>query len=345
MKYLLIDGNNLAIRNAFANQGMENTQGLPSGFHYGFFQFLISLKKQFYDYQFLIAWDSSSKRRKNESQKAVEDGLIKSAYKENRKKDELPPPLKDFFDYGSMLQQAIGTVGIPQILVQGYEADDVIASYVETLSQNKDNELALVTSDKDYLQLLKDNVYIWDGMKKEKITLESFKEEYKIEPHQFIDVGALMGDDSDNILSVPGCGLATALKEIQAHGSWEKVLDFYKKKHKEAIKKYQNVSEEEFNEFALNVKTKSGNPKYKEVFYGMPNYGLLVALEKKEIKACKNEIMMLCFEHRIKLAFSLKKMDDDLILPQIKEQGKNKKKLEEYLEFFDIRTLDYELLL
>ena len=356
MKYLLIDGNNLAIRNLFANQGMQNSMGMHSGVHYGFFQSLISLSKRFHEHQILIAWDSSSKRRKEESKSAVEQGLIKAAYKENRRKDEAPEALQDFFDHGHMLKQAIAQVGIPQILIGGYEADDVIASYVNVLSQNSDNEIVMVTSDKDYLQLLRENAWIWDGMKVEdvdkKITLESFKEEYKIEPHQMIDVGALMGDVSDNIFGVPGCGMSTSLKEIQKHGTCQNVLDFYKEKHKDAIVKYKTLKEEDWETFVsyfkthvLDIKTKTGKDKYPEVYSDLPNSGLLIALEKKEINACKNEIMMLVFENRIKLAYSLKKMDLDISpLPEIKMGGKDKEKLEEYLEFFDIKTLDYEVL-
>jgi len=346
MKYLLIDGNNLAIRNAFTHQGMQNTLGMPSGFHYGFFQSLISLKKDFHEHQMLIAWDSSSKRRKTESKVAVEAGLIKSAYKDNRKKDkdETPIALQEFFDHGYMLQQAIGQTGIPQILVEGFEADDVIASYVEILSADSNNEVVLVTSDKDYLQLIKENVWIWDGMKNEKIDLETFREEYNLSPQQMIDVGALMGDTGDNIFGVPGCGIKGAIKEIQKHGSWEETLAFYKNKYKDDIEKYGETSKEDFTENVLNVKTKSGKNKYPEVSWNMPHSGLLSALEQKLIKASKAEIMILVFEKRIELAYSLKKMDMDIPVPSIEAQPTNKNNFEEYLKFFDIKTLDYEVL-
>ena len=165
MKYLLIDGNNLAIRNAFANEFMTNKDGVSSGAHFGFFTSLISLRIQFPDYQMLVAWDSSSKRRKIESQQGTEKKIIPELYKENRKKGEIKKPLQDWFDTGHHLKVALGEVGIPQIRVEGYEADDVIASYCSQLKQN--NEIVIVTSDKDFYQLLDDNVCIWDGMKEE----------------------------------------------------------------------------------------------------------------------------------------------------------------------------------
>ena len=71
MKYLLIDGNNLACRHAFSNESLKSSEGLPTSVHFGFFSSLLSLKSKFKDAQFLISWDGHSKRRIQESEEAV----------------------------------------------------------------------------------------------------------------------------------------------------------------------------------------------------------------------------------------------------------------------------------
>ena len=184
MNYLLIDGNNLAIRSAFGNSSLTNKEGVSSGAHYGFFNSLISLKKQFAGYQILVAWDSKSKRRMEESSAGVSTGLVKEAYKANRKKGEIAKPLQDWFDTGHHLKNALGVTGIPQIRIHGYEADDVIASYCEILKE--DNKVVVVTSDKDFYQLLDKNVIIWDGMKEDYITSSTFTDKFGIEPYQHV---------------------------------------------------------------------------------------------------------------------------------------------------------------
>ena len=98
MKYLLIDGNNLAVRASFANSELKNQDGIPTGAHFGVFQSLITLKKRFKEYQFLMVWDGKSKRRVEEAKKGVERGAVPSGYKENRPKgEEMPKPLLDFY--------------------------------------------------------------------------------------------------------------------------------------------------------------------------------------------------------------------------------------------------------
>ena len=115
MKYLLIDGNNLAIRSAFANEELSAQSGIPTGVHYGMFQSLIYLREKFPEHKMLVVWDGKSKRRMDESTEAVENGLIKSVYKANRKKDEPPQPLLDFYEQAPFLKRGIEQTGIPQI--------------------------------------------------------------------------------------------------------------------------------------------------------------------------------------------------------------------------------------
>ena len=362
MKYLLIDGNNLAIRSAFANESLTSSSGVPTGVHYGVFHSLITLKSRFPEHKFLMVWDGKSKRRKEESEQGVQDNLIPSSYKSNRKKDDLPRPLQEFHEQQVYLQRGIFQTGIPQIRLSDYEADDVIASYVEKLKSN--HEVLIVTSDKDYWQLLDDNVSLWDGMKSTKTTKESWSKEYGLNPLQAIDIGALCGDNGDNIFGIPGWGEKTAIKEIQKHGSWEKVISGLEKKFKALKKEFPDIKdivngkinlkttsffntitdnedlENKFNNLMEETSgTKIIRKKYPDVNINTPYSGVILALHLGMAKVKKTDLMAVAFKERVRLAYSLKKMDKDIELPEIKNVESNKEKLMEYFEYFDIKSL------
>ncbi len=339
MKYLLIDGNNLACRASFGNPDLRSSNGIPTGVHFGFFNSLINLKQQYPDYQFLISWDGKSKRRVSEAKAGVEKGLIKSGYKENRDKEALPQPLKDFFAQAPFLKQAIEQTGIPQIRLPDFETDDVIASYCKTLE--KDNEVVVVTGDEDYMQLLSDKVSIWDGKKQKHITRDAWVKETGITPDQFVHVGALMGDTGDNIFGVYGVGYETALDLIKEHGTWENVYAAFHKDVDSLRVQYPDLknSPDEFKRLE-EIKTKSGKQKYVGVTINLPFTGVALALEDKKIKGLpKTTIMTLMFEERVRLAYSLKKMDVIENLPEIKQGQYNGDRLQEYLDYYEMQSI------
>ena len=341
MKYLLIDGNNLACRCAFANEQLMSTKGIPSGVHFGVFQSLILLKKKFRDYQFLMVWDGKSARRVKEASAAVVVGIVPEGYKENRKKDPQPKPLQDFYAQSPFLQRGIGATGIPQIRLPEFEADDVIASYCKILKDG--NEVICVTSDNDYRQLLSKNVKLWDGMKQRETTEKGLSTEYGIQSCQWIDVGAFMGDDGDNIFGVPGWGEKTAIKMIAKHGTWEKVISFLKQTYQKERDKFPDLKDvpqgdQKFKELS-EMKSESDKIVYTEISFNMPFTGVLYEFAKGNVKGKKAEIMALMFQDRIKLAYSLKKMDYIESLPAIEPETFDKKKLMEYMDYYDIHSL------
>jgi len=344
MKYLLIDGNNMAIRCAFANQDLKNHDDIPTGVHFGMFQSIIGLKKTFgSDYQFFIVWDGKSQRRIKEAQAGVGKGIIKSGYKENRKKDEQPKPLLDFYEQSPFLQRAIGFTGIPQIRLSEYECDDVIASYAQKLKNN--NEILIVTSDRDYYQILDNNIQIYDGMKQILHTKLDFVEKFKINPEQYIDVGALMGDSGDNIFGIPGWGETKALEAIQTFGSWTKLFDNYHQQYDKLRIQYPDIVEQETFKKLNDIKTKSGKPKYADIYLGLPFTGVTLAMEEKKIeKTSKDVLMALMFEERVALAYSLKKMDIYIEnLPEITKGSIDENKINEYFEYYDITSLQSDI--
>ena len=344
MKHILIDGNNLAVRAAFANDGLTNAEGLPTGVHYGVFQSLISLRQKFPEHEMLIVWDGKSKRRMQESEDGVKQGLIPEAYKQNRKKKEMPEPLKNFYKQAPYLQKGIGQTGLPQIRLAKFEADDVIASYVKALKASSE-DVVMVTSDKDYYQLLDSNVRLWDGMKMAEILYEAWKDIWGIEPPQWVEVGALMGDNGDNIFGIPGWGEKTAIKALKKHGSLDKVLEAYKAKYEDARKAHSDLNTREDGKdlfkYLYEKKSKKDRFVYPDISFDMPYTGVLLAFDQGFVTGSKSEIMALLFESRVKLAYSLKKMDDDIPeLPEFSKGVMNTDKLGEYFDFFDIRTLE-----
>tara|TARA_R110000824_G_scaffold12226_6_gene53547 strand:- start:11987 stop:13171 length:1185 start_codon:yes stop_codon:yes gene_type:complete len=359
MKYLLIDGNNLAVRAAFANEDLQNNEGECTSVHFGFNQSLILLRKRFPDHRILVAWDGKSKRRMDESREGVNKHLIPSAYKENRDKENLPKPLKDFFSQSDYLKKAIHQLGIAQIRMPEFEADDVLASYAHYLKD--EHEVTICTSDKDYWQLLDDNVILWDGMKMQETTKADWVAEYGIQPENAVDVGALMGDNGDNIFGIPGWGEKTAFKEIKKHETWEKLYEGLHEKYDKLKDKYPDIKDwaeteetksggvdmEKVRDYTFNdlssIKANPDNPnsklKYPGIYSKMPFSGVLEAFEKGEVKMPKATMMALCFEERVRLAYSLKKMDVIDGLPDIPEYEFNQDKVLDYFEYYDIHSL------
>jgi DNA polymerase I len=347
MKYLLIDGNNLGIRCAFANNGLTNSLQIPTGAHFGFSQSILGLIRKFPNYQVLVAWDKRSKRRTLEAAEGVQKGIRPSGYKENRDRgDDLPAPIAQFYEQMPFLRKGLGAMGIPQIQINDFEADDVIASYVYKLKEN--NEVVAVTSDQDYMQLLDDNVRIWDGMKLVFKTKKEWIADTNLEPSKAIDIGAFSGDDSDNIFGAPGWGDGTSTKEIVKHGSMDGIFKVYHGKYDKLRDQYPDLDNENDFKVIKDVKNdpKNSNSKnmFPQIYFEMPFTGVCKAFYEGKIKIPKKELTVLMFEDRIRLAYSLKKMDCDIPnLPEIINPHIDFKKIKEYIEFYEMYSLADEM--
>src|ERR1035437_6289292 len=277
IKFLFMDGNNTAIRSAFGNKDLKDKNGVFTGIHYGFFKALIALKKKFKDYTFVICWDGKSKRRIQLSAENVEKKIISLGYKSNREKNKKDEKFIDFYKQLPQLQEAITYTGIQQVYLADFEADDVIAAYCKKLRE--DNEIIVATTDKDYYQILHDNVSIWDGLNFKTITKKDFENEYKITPEQHVDVGALQGDNGDAIQGIPAWGEKTALQEIQVYGSYKNVLDYFLKQYLHLEEKIPEIESMLDLESLKLQTTKSGKQKYPDVYYGLPFSGVALAIE------------------------------------------------------------------
>lgn len=217
----------MMFRVAWVHRDLNNNNE-PVGMLYGYMRSLLTLWQKWPTGTVAIAWDCKSKRRIEESKQAIEKGVItaeQGAYKANRVRDagehdELYEEVK--LQEPTLLELLSYTLA-RQVSIDAYEADDVIGT-LSKLHETQQDIVFIVSSDKDFYQLLSPQVSIFDPIKGEAWTLDRFRGEYGIEPWQWVDVGALMGDKGDNIHGVKGVGVKTALRLISQFGSVEDVL-------------------------------------------------------------------------------------------------------------------------
>ncbi|KON87304.1 5'-3' exonuclease [Sporosarcina globispora] len=214
---LLVDGMALLFRAYFATamsgQFMINSKGIPTNGVYGFVKHFLTAVSSFNPTHVAVCWDMGSKTFRTE----MFDG-----YKANR--PEAPIELVPQF---GLVKEVVEAFDVPNIGLEGYEADDCIGTIARKASQ--DAEVLILTGDQDILQLLDDNISVillQKGYGNYLVhTTETFYEEKGITPKQMIDLKAFMGDTSDNYPGVKGIGEKTALKLLQQFEHIEGVLE------------------------------------------------------------------------------------------------------------------------
>jgi DNA polymerase-1 len=139
-------------------------------------------------------------------------------YKANR--SEPPEDLRPQFP---VIRDATRAFGLPCIEEEGFEADDLIATYAQQ-AEEKGAEVVIVSSDKDLTQLITDKVVMFDPMKNKIIDKDGVVEKFGVGPEKMIDLQALMGDSTDNVPGVPGIGPKTAAQLLEEYGSLEDLL-------------------------------------------------------------------------------------------------------------------------
>ena len=214
----LIDGSGYIFRAYYALPPLtRKSDGLPVGAVSGFCNMLYkfleearSLDKEDRPTHLAVIFDSARKNFRND---------IYKDYKANR--HDTPEDLIPQFEY---IRKAVTAFNIPSIELLNYEADDLIATYKEQASK-KNIKVTIISSDKDLMQLVDDNTFMFDAMKEYYIGKEEVKEKFGVYPEKVIDVQSLAGDSSDNIPGVPGIGIKTAAELINQFGSLENLLE------------------------------------------------------------------------------------------------------------------------
>ena len=221
-KVILVDGNNLLFRSyyatAYTGNIMRNSKGFPTNGLYGFVNMINKIINEENPKYMLVAFDIG-KTFRHEKYDSYKGGRI-----------ETPDELKMQFP---VAKEILNAMGIKYLETPGYEADDIIGTFANMIDNDDKYNGLIVSSDKDLLQLISDNVSVKLLKSKDYIMMDhdTFVNTYGIEPIRMIDLKGLMGDPSDNIPGVKGIGEKTALKLLQEYDSVENLY-----KHIDEIK-------------------------------------------------------------------------------------------------------------
>ncbi len=196
----IIDTFGFLFRSYFALPPLKSKEGFPTGMLTGFMNFIASIGKDFQTDYLVFALDSKGDTFRNE---------IYPEYKAHR--PDAPEDLKVQLPIAIEL---IEKMGFQVACKDGYEADDMIASLAVD-GKDFDLEVCIVSHDKDLYQLINNDIYLFDPIKKKKILKEDCYEKYGVYPKQFIDYQSLLGDSADNVPGVKGVGAKTATALIQ----------------------------------------------------------------------------------------------------------------------------------
>ena len=215
--FYLIDGSGYIFRAYYALPPLSRkSDGMPTGAVNGFCNMLFKLLEDSKSNEnkdkpthFAVIFDSARKNFRNE---------IFSDYKANR--SDAPDDLIPQFEY---IRKSVEAFNLPSIEMINYEADDLIATYVEHILEIG-AKVTIVSSDKDLMQLYKKSVRIYDPMKNKFINKDDIDKKFGVAPEKIIDVQALAGDSSDNVPGVPGIGVKTAAELINKYDNLENLL-------------------------------------------------------------------------------------------------------------------------
>lgn len=214
-KLFVIDGMGLLFRSYYAmgRVNMTSPDGTPTGAVYGFLKVVLKILKEQAPTHFAVAWDRREKTFRHE---------LFPEYKSNRSAppDDLIPQIK-------LIKELVPEFGIPSISLAGYEADDIIGTVAKRFSA-QGGEVFIVTSDKDFMQLVNEHVKMFSlkpGDSYEIIGRQQVLDYFGVAPEHVVDLLAIRGDAIDFVPGVKGIGEKGAAKLINEYGSLEAVYE------------------------------------------------------------------------------------------------------------------------
>lgn len=294
-RLVLIDGTNFYFRGSFV--GELNANGRSIKYIYAFLRNMISLIKMMQkdksEVDYVCCWDGGYSQRLRISQEAVEKGIVPKSYKQQRRQSglfltqEQKKQKQQFKKQMIQVRELFSKTKIQQYFVYGEQADDLISSFVSRYKSEYD-QIILVTTDRDYYQLLYENVKIFNPQKKCYLDRNFLYQNFGFyDNKKMIQVGALSGQSGaggDTIYGVQGIGYKIGAKLICQYESIQNILNSVKEFYKPQIQKYGGI----------------------DLF-------LKVIQDKQFIpKKFKSQLKVLKYEYRLKLAYELKKMRDFL---------------------------------
>lgn len=213
----LVDGSGYIFRAYHALPPLtRKSDGLPVGAVSGFCNMLWKLLKDarstdvgVVPTHFAVIFDYSSQTFRKE---------IYPEYKANR-----TAPPEDLIPQFGLIRQATRAFNLPCIEKEGFEADDLIATYAR-IAAEKGGDVTIISSDKDLMQLVTEQVSMYDGMKDKQISIPEVIEKWGVPPEKMIDLQSLTGDSTDNVPGIPGIGPKTAAQLLEEFGDLDTLL-------------------------------------------------------------------------------------------------------------------------
>ncbi len=232
-KLFLLDGNLYAYRAFYAIKSLATSRGQPTNAVYGFTTMLMKLLRQEKPDYLAVAFDFPAPTFRHREF---------AEYKAQR-----PRMPEDLQQQMPVIKEVISAFNIPIFELEGYEADDILATIAKK-AVGEDKEIFILTSDKDMLQLVNAHIRVSSPHKQgSTYDVDKVREDYGVEPEQLPDVLALWGDASDNIPGVSGIGRKTAVKLIQKFGSLENLLHNLDRvpnqRQRENLRKHEPIAE------------------------------------------------------------------------------------------------------
>ncbi len=209
---ILVDGSSYLFRAFHALPPLTNSKGQPTGAIHGVISMLRKIINDFQPVYMAVVFDAKGKTFRNE---------LYEAYKANR-----PPMPDELRSQIEPLHEIIQAMGIPLLVIDNVEADDVIGT-LATQASKQGLKTIISTGDKDMAQLVNDNIFLINTMNSSStlIDRDAVIKKFGVAPEQIIDYLALVGDTSDNIPGVPKVGPKTAAKWIKEFGSLDAVIE------------------------------------------------------------------------------------------------------------------------
>ena len=205
----LVDGSYYLFRAYHAMPGLTNSQKEPTGAIYGVINMLRKLHKEEQPDYFAVVFDAKGKSFRND---------LYPEYKANR-----PPAPPDLVAQIEPLHEIIRALGVPLLLIDNVEADDVIAT-LAARAAGAGLQTLVSTGDKDLAQIVNDDIHLINTMNNTRFDRAGVIEKYGVPPERIVDYLALIGDTSDNVPGIPKVGPKTAVKWLAEHGSLDEIV-------------------------------------------------------------------------------------------------------------------------
>ncbi len=221
---ILIDGYGFVFRAFHAFPPLKRDDGVNVGAIFGFTSMLTKIILEFSCSHLAIALDSGGKTFRHK---------IFPEYKSHR-----PPAPEELIPQFPLVREAVSALNIDILEKQGFEADDLIATYAK-MASNQGIKVTIISSDKDLMQLIDDNISMYDPLKSRYIGAPQVEEKFGVRPDQVTDILALIGDSSDYVPGVPGVGPKTAAELIQKYqnldGIYQNIDEISASKRKQSL--------------------------------------------------------------------------------------------------------------